>query len=39
MLGNCDEKEEICLTKKKQMLATLRGSTGLWWNRLGVALQ
>jgi hypothetical protein len=29
VLGNCDKKREIWLTKKKQILATLRGGTGL----------
>jgi hypothetical protein len=38
VLGNCDEKREIWLTKKN-MLATMWGGTGLGWNRLGVALQ
>jgi hypothetical protein len=39
VLGNCEEKKGNLVNKKKQMLATLRGGTGLGWNRLNVALR
>jgi hypothetical protein len=38
VLDNCDEKREIWLIKK-QMLATLRGGTGLGWDHLNVVLE